>query len=68
MAGFKVYTAEDAVEHLRQHGLLTEAAPIVMYLLALDIIEAEGGFPDFSPDEFIAACASIKAMGVRYSS
>lgn len=68
MAGFKVYTAEDAVEHLRQQGLLTEAPPIVMYLLALDIIEAEGGFPDFSPDEFITECASKETMGVRYSS
>ena len=61
MAGFKVYTAEEAVEHLRQHGLLTEAALIVMFLLALDIIEAEGGFADFSPNEFIAACAGVAA-------
>lgn len=65
MADFKVYTAEDAVEHLRRLGRLTEEPPIVLYLLALDIIEAEGGFPDFSPNEFMAACAN-NAIGTKH--
>lgn len=57
MADFTVYTAQDAVEHLRRLGRFTKEPPIVLYLLALDIIEAEGGVPDFSPNEFIVACA-----------